>query len=315
MRTRNIGSLTVSVIALGCNNFGGGYEQERVDEVVHAALDAGITFFDTAESYGEGMSESVVGKALGTRRADVVLGTKYTGTPGEVADHVDKSLDRLGTDWIDIYTLHHPVPDVPIAETLGALTELQAQGKIREFGCSNVNREQLRDALSAVGEGRNGFVSVQNDYNLLNRKAEFEVIPECERMGLAFTCYFPIYHGFLTGAFHRNQPFPEGTRLTTASEARKAAVFTDAHFDVLEGIERVAQVAGHSVLDVALARLLAEPGVTAVLPGAASAAHVRANAGAGDWELTPEEVAAVDVAAPSDPDSAPTPSTLTGFAP
>ena len=312
MRFRRIGALDVSVVALGCNNFNGGYDPIEARPVVDAAIDAGVNYFDTAESYGGGRSEEVLGKVLPTDREGLVIATKYDGPPDAAASHAEASMRRLGVDHIDLFTLHHPQPDVPVAETIGALRALVDAGKIREFGCSNFELEPLRAAAAAKGDGQ-GFVSVQNDYNLLNRKMEFSVIPECAATGVAFTAYFPLYHGFLTGDFQRGAPVLEGTRLAKASAERQAAVFTDEHFDVLEGLRAFASRSGHSVLEVALARLLAEPGVAAVLPGAAFDWHARANAAAADWELTPAEVAEVDRLAPSDPNSKDTPSAAHGI--
>jgi len=313
METRKIGSLEVSVGALGCNNFGGGFEQDLVDEVVHAALDAGITYFDTAEGYGKGKSEEVVGIALKGHREGVTVATKYDGRPEDARAHAEASLLRLGVDCIDLFTLHHAVPDVPIAETLGALSELADAGLIREFGCSNVGVAQLEKAAAAVGDGRRGFVSVQNDYNLLNRKMELTVLPYCASTGLAFTAYFPIYHGFLTGDFHRASDLKPGTRLANAHPLRQEAVFTDEHFDVLEGLVGFAEARGRTVLDVALARLLAEPGLAAVLPGAASAQHVRSNAHAATMQLNAEEIAEIDRIAPTVADCPDTPSSENGY--
>jgi aryl-alcohol dehydrogenase-like predicted oxidoreductase len=313
METRKIGSLEVSVVALGCNNFGGGYDQDLVDEVVHAALDAGITYFDTAEGYGKGQSEQVVGKALKGHREGAVVATKYDGRPDEARAHAEASLQRLGVDYIDLYTLHHAVADVPVEETLGALSELARDGLIREFGCSNVGVAQLEEAAAAVGDGRSGFVSVQNDYNLLNRKMELDVLPYCASTGLAFTAYFPIYHGFLTGHFHRGEELKPGSRLATAHPRRQEAAFTDEHFDVLEGLAAFAEARGRTVLDVALARLLAEPGLAAVLPGGASAQHVQSNANAATMQLNAEEIAEIDRIAPTVAGCPDTPSSENGY--
>jgi aryl-alcohol dehydrogenase-like predicted oxidoreductase len=313
METRKIGSLEVSVVALGCNNFGGGFDQDLADEVVHAALDAGITYFDTAEGYGKGKSEEVVGKALQGHRQGVVVATKYDGRPEEARAHAEASLQRLGVDCIDLYTLHHPVSGVPVAETLDALNELASAGLIREFGCSNVDVSQLEEVATAVGAGHRGFVSVQNDYNLLNRKMELTVLPYCASTGLAFTAYFPIYHGLLTGHFQRGAELKPGSRLATSHPLRQAAAFTDEHFDVLEGLAAFAEARGRTVVAVALGRLLAEPGLAAVLPGAASAEHVRANANAATLKLSAEEIAEIDAIAPTIPNSPDTPSVENGY--
>ncbi|MCL2394726.1 MAG: aldo/keto reductase [Acidimicrobiaceae bacterium] len=309
MRTSRIGSLEVSVIGLGGNDYNSGFE--RVTDVVSAALDAGITFFDSAEDYGAGRSEETLGRALGRRRDEIVLSSKYHGQPAEVHAKAEASLRRLGTDHLDLYLLHRPVAGVPLAETLGALSELVEEGKVREIGFSNVDVAQMREAASAATEHH--FVNVQGEYNLLSRRAEVEIIPECAATGLAFTAYFPIYHGFLTGSFSRGGPLAPGSRLAVASEARKAAVFTDEHFDILEALTAFAKDRGHSVLDLALARLLAEPGVAAVIPGASLPEHATASAAAGDWVLTPEEIAEVDRIVPYDPASPGTPSTMNGF--
>jgi aryl-alcohol dehydrogenase-like predicted oxidoreductase len=313
METRRIGSLEVSIVALGCNNFGGGFDQQLADEVVHAALDAGIIYFDTAAGYGSGKSEEVVGHALKGHRQGVVVATKYDGKPTTARECAEASLRRLGVDYIDLFTLHHPLPDVPIAETLGALGELADAGLIREFGCSNVGVAELEEVARAVGDGHRGFVSVQNDYNLLNRKMEFDVLPYCDSNGLAFTAYFPIYHGFLTGHFRRGEELQPGSRLANSHPLRQAAVFTDEHFDILEGLTAFAEARGRTVLDVALARLLAEPGLAAVLPGAASVEHVRSNALAATMKLSAGEIDEIDRIAPSVPNCPDTPSSANGY--
>lgn len=313
MLTRRIGSLEVSVIGLGGNDYSSGFDERRTAAVVDAAIDAGITFFDTAEDYGGGRSEEALGKALAGKRDRVVVATKYAAPPDVARDHLEASLRRLGTDYVDLYVLHRPIPGVPMAETLGALGSLADEGKIRELGCSNVDVAQIREAVAAAGDGQQGFANVQNEYNLFNRKAELSVLPECAASGLAFTAYFPIYHGFLTGAFRRNGPLPEGTRLAVASKKRQDAVFTDAHFDVLEALTRYANERGHSVVELALGRLLAEPGVAAVIPGASLPEHARANAAAGSWVLNDDDIAAVDRIIPCDPQSPDTPSTMNGY--
>lgn len=306
-----IGSLEVSVVALGCNNFDGGYDQVVTDEVVHAALDAGINYFDTAENYGAGRSEEALGRAIAGSREGLVIATKYDGRPETARAHVEASMQRLGVDCIDLYTLHHPVRDAPVEDTLGALADLKAAGLIREFGCSNMGVDELREAAAVPGVHH--FVAVQNDYNLLNRKMEFGVLPYCAETGMAFTAYFPIYHGLLTGDFRRDEVPAPGTRIAAASARRQAAILTDAHFDVVEALAVFAAARGKTVLDVALARLLAEPGVAAVLPGAASAAHASKNAACADWVLTDAEIDEIDRLAPADATSPDTPSKATGY--
>jgi aryl-alcohol dehydrogenase-like predicted oxidoreductase len=310
METRKIGSLDVSVVGMGCRDLGSSISRGEGVDTVLAAVDAGINYLDTAEGYGAGLSEECLGAALSRRRDDVYVATKFTGPPDTARDHLEASLRRLRTDHVDLFTWHHPVDGVPLGEVAGALSDLADQGKIREFGCSNLSIAQLREATAA---GPPGFAALQNDYNLLNRKMEFEVLPECRAAGIAFVAYFPLYHGFLSGAFRRGAPAPAGTRLSRAGEARRAAVFSEEHFDIVEALGEFAAARGKTVLDVSLARLLAEPGVTMVIPGPSHPAEATANAAAGAWRLTAEEIAEIDRIAPGDPTSPDTPSRRRGF--
>src|SRR5215212_6224182 len=215
METRRIGSLEVSVVGVGCNNFGNRLDSEGTAAVVHAALDAGITFFDTADVYSAGKSEEFLGRALGGRRDEVVLATKFGipmegqgsgASPAYIRLAVEASLQRLGTDRIDLYQLHRPDPQVPVAETLRAMAELVRAGKVREIGCSNFSVEQLREA-EAAAEGRPArFVSIQNRYNMLNRDPERDILPECARAGIAFIPYSPLANGLFSGKFRAGQP-------------------------------------------------------------------------------------------------------------
>ncbi|HVB07029.1 MAG TPA: aldo/keto reductase [Acidimicrobiales bacterium] len=314
MERRSIGSLSVSVVGMGCNNFGIRFQEEQSAEVVHASLEAGINYFDTSDSYADGRSEECLGSALAGHRDEAVIATKYDGPPSHVRRSAEASLRRLGVEVIDLFQLHHPYPDAPIGETLAALGELVAEGKVREIGCSNFSVAQLRAAEAAVAGGAPRFVSVQNDYNLLNRKAEFDVLPECVATGVAFNAYFPLYHGLLTGKFRRGEPLPEGTRLAAASPERKAAVFTEHNFDVVEALTAFAEARGHAVLELAFARLLAEPGVVSVIAGATWGEQARANAAAGAWQLSADEIAEVDRLAPASADDADTPSRAHGVA-
>jgi aryl-alcohol dehydrogenase-like predicted oxidoreductase len=306
MKTRKIGSLEVSVVGLGTNNFGFRMEEEQVKPVVDAALEAGINFIDTADSYLK--SEERLGRALGDRRDDVVLATKF-GSPmgkdkpgGASPDYVrsatDRCLRQLGTDRIDLMQLHRPDPDTPIADTLAALDELVKAGKILEIGCSNFSAAQIQEADAAVRDGAARFVSVQNHYNLLKRNDEVDVLPICEKLGLAAVPYFPLASGVLTGKYRRGEPAPEGTRLA-GQAAQAEALLNDRNFDVVERLGAWAEERGHTLLELAFAWLLAKPAVVSVIAGATRGEQAVTNAAAGEWELTPDEVAEVDAIAPS----------------
>lgn len=314
MEHRPIGSLSVSVIGLGCNNFGQRFGEEQTSEVVLAAIDAGINYFDTSDSYGQGASEECLGTALKNHRDDAIVATKYDGAPEVTRAVCLASLARLKMDYIDLYQIHHPYLDVPVAETLGALGDLVEEGLVREIGCSNFSVAQLREASAAVRADRARFVSVQNDYNVLNRKQECDVIPECRMTSVAFNAYFPLYHGLLTGKFHRGEALPEGTRLANASDARKEAVFTDENFDIVEQLSALALEHGKTLLDLALARLLHVPGVTSVIAGATWPEQVRANARTADWSLSDDLCSEIDKIAPCRSDTKDTPSAAHGIA-
>jgi aryl-alcohol dehydrogenase-like predicted oxidoreductase len=298
MERRRVGSLEVSVIGLGCNNFGWRLDADATARVVHAALDAGVTFFDTAELYGEGQSEEYLGRALRGRRESVVIATKFgyktapperRGHPKNVRRAADASLQRLGTEYIDLYYLHSPDPQVPIADTLGALDELVKQGKVREIGCSNFSATQLREAEEAVDPGSARFVCVQNEYSLINRDAEAEVLPECERSGLAFIPYYPLASGLLTGKYRRGKPFPKGTRLGDGHK-----LLSEEHLAIVEQLVQFAEARKRTVLDLAFGWLLTHPAVPSVIAGATSPEQVRRNARASQWKLDAAERAAVD---------------------
>jgi len=303
MDTRRIGSLEVSVIGLGTNNFGFFMEEAAVPPVVDAALEAGINFFDTADSYLE--SEARLAKALGSRRDEVVLASKFAspvdGGPGGAAPDyirsaVERSLTELGTDRIDLYQLHRPDDDTPIADTLGVLDELVHAGKVREIGCSNFSAAQLREAeVAAAGGAR--FVSVQNQWNLLQREDESEAVPEAERLGVGYLPYYPLASGLLSGKYTRGEDAPAGTRLVHFG-SRAGGLLSDRNFDIVDAATAWAAERGHSVLELALAWLAAKPVVASVIAGATSAAQVKANAAAATWVLTPDEVAEVDALAP-----------------
>jgi|SRR5664280_912158 len=302
MDTRRIGSLEVSVIGLGTNNFGFFMEEDAVAPVVDAALEAGITFFDTADSYLE--SEPRLARALGGRRDDVVLGTKFAspvdGGPGGAAPDyvrtaVERSLHRLGTDRIDLYQLHRPDPETPIADTLGVLDELVSEGKVREIGCSNFSAAQLREAEAAAGHAH--FVSVQNQWSLVDRADESEAVPECERQGVGYLPYYPLASGLLSGKYTRGEDAPAGTRLVHFGDGG-GGLLTDRNFDIVDAAGAWAAERGHTVLELALAWLAAHPVVSSVIAGATKPEQVRANAAAANWRLTPAELAEVDALAP-----------------
>jgi aryl-alcohol dehydrogenase-like predicted oxidoreductase len=304
VQKRKIGSLEVSAVGLGCNNFGTRIDEAATREVVAAALDAGIQFFDTADTYGKGLSEEYLGRALGARRGEVVIATKFGSKmdeerkgarPEYVLRAAEDSLRHLGTDYIDLYQIHRPDPEVPIADTLAALDELVRAGKVREIGCSNFSADQLREA-EAAARGRARFVSVQNEYSLLHRDPEAEVLPECERQGLAFLPYFPLASGLLTGKYRRGHAPPQGTRITGGGW--RSDVLTDENLERVEGLVAFAESRGHTLLELAFSWLLARPAVASVIAGATSPAQVRGNAGAAGWRLTDADLAAVDEIAP-----------------
>lgn len=298
METRRIGSLEVSVVGLGCNNFGRRLDAAATRTVVDAALDAGVNFFDTADMYGGTRSEEFLGRALAGRRERAIVATKFGWAIDEtrkgasaayVKRAVEDSLRRLGTDRIDLYQLHKPDPATPIAETLGALGELVRAGKVRELGCSNFSAAQLEEAADAAGDGPR-FVSLQNEYSLLHREPEAEVLGACSRLGVGFLPYFPLANGLLTGKYRRGRPLPTGTRLV---EPGRAAIDERA----LETVERLvafAEERGHTLLELAFAFLLARPAVASVIAGATRPEQIRANAAAGGWRLTTAELAALE---------------------
>ena len=301
MEKRRIGSLQVSVVGLGCNNFGWRLDADATAKVVHAALDAGVNFLDTADIYGGTKSEEYLGKALRGRREQVVVATKFGmkvdeqrqgAKPAYVRQAAEDSLRRLGTDYIDLYQLHQPDAETPIADTLGALNELVKAGKVREIGCSNFSAQQIEEAKAAVPPGTARFVSVQNEYSLLHREPEREVLPECERRGLAFLPYFPLANGLLTGKYRAGRPAPQGTRIST--QERFGKLLNERNLEVAEGLIRFAEARGHTILELAFSWLLAHPVVASVIAGATSEQQVRSNAGAAGWKLTPADLAEID---------------------
>lgn len=301
MAKRRIGSLQVSVVGLGCNNFGWRLDADATAKVVHAALDAGINFFDTADIYGGTKSEEYLGRALRGRREQVIVATKFGmkvdeqrhgAKPEYVRQAAEDSLRRLGTDYIDLYQLHQPDAETPIADTLATLDELVKAGKVREIGCSNFSAQQIREAEAALRPGAARFVSAQNEYSLLHRDPEREVLLECERRGLSFLPYFPLANGLLTGKYRAGRPAPQGTRIST--QERFGKLLNERNLQVVEGLIRFAETREHSILELAFSWLLAHPKVASVIAGATSEQQVRSNSGAAGWKLTPADLAEVD---------------------
>ena len=305
METKPLGrsGLRVSVVGLGCNNFGMRCDQAQTRAVVAKALDLGVTLFDTADVYGpRGVSEEYLGKALENRRGDVIVATKFAMPMGEsplmrggsrrwVMKAAEASLRRLGTDYIDLYQMHFPDAGTPIEETLRALDDLVRQGKVRYVGCSNFSGWQVVEAAwTAKSASLAPFVSAQNFYNLLERNVEKELVPACNAYGLGVLPYFPLASGLLTGKYKRGESAPAGTRL---SAARFAAALNDKNFDRVEKLAEFAAGAGHTLLELAIGWLASQPHVPSVIAGATSPEQVEANVRAGEWKLSAAELAKV----------------------
>ncbi len=307
MTYRQLGTsgLTVSTVGIGCNNFGARMADEDVPRVVGAAIDAGVTLFDTADVYGNlGGSETLLGRALGRRRAEVVVATKFgidmqgangpdwgvRGSRRYIRLAVEASLRRLGTDWIDLYQLHRPDPSTPIEETLAALTELVTEGKVRYIGCSNLTGWQVVDAdWTARTAGLAPFVSAQNEYSWLDRSAETELVPALDHLGVGLLPYFPLAHGLLTGKYRRGAAAPEGTRLAAPNQ-----ILESADFDTVEALTAFADERGLTMMQLAIGGLAAKPTVASVIAGATSVEQIEQNAAAGLWQPSDEELAELD---------------------
>ncbi len=308
METRTIGPLAVSIVGLGCNNFGQRLDYAATAAVVDAALDADVNFLDTADIYGGTQSEELLGRVLRSqpgRRERVVLATKFgmkvagdESLQGARPDYVHRALDaslrRLQTDHVDLYWLHQPDPKTPIGDTLAALDEEVKAGRVRQIGCSNFSAAQLREASAAVKDGAARFVALQNEYSLLHRDPEREVLAECERQGLAFVPFFPLASGLLTGKYRRGQPPPQGTRLAGGNPR----FLNDRNLEAAEALRAFAESRGHTLLELAFSWLLARPQVVSVIAGATKPEQVRANVAAASWKLTEEDLAEVDRLAP-----------------
>lgn len=306
METRKIGSLEVSIVGLGCNNFGMRIDEDRTKVVVDAAIEAGINFFDTADVYGmRGRSEEFLGKALGSRRDEVLIATKF-GSPmaddGQsqggsgrwIRQAVEDSLRRLGTDRIDLYQLHSPDANTPQEETLAALDELVRAGKLREIGCSNFGSTLIDEAQSVSKDKELArYASVQNNYSLLERGVEKKVLPACERHGMGFLPYFPLASGLLTGKYRSPDDLPEGTRLATMAQAipdRAKQVLSDENFAIVGKLRAFAEEKGHTLLELAMSWLASRPVIASVIAGATNADQVKANVASVGWKMTNEEM-------------------------
>ena len=281
--------LQVSRVGLGCNNFGGRIDFDRTREVVDAAIEAGVTFLDTADIYGGGDSERFIGRLIEGRRDKVVLATKFGhgvergGSREHVHRAIDASLERLRTDRVDLWYYHRPDGVTPLRETLEAMQEVARSGKARALGVSNFSAEQLREAKEITGSAGIPVAALQNEYNLLRREAERDTLPLCRELDVGFVPYFPLASGLLTGKYRRGEPDPPGSRL--------AGRVADDVFDRIRPFEAFALERGRTLLELAIAALASQPGVASVIAGATTPDQVRANAAAGDWELTADELA------------------------
>ena len=308
MNTRPLGisGPQVSVVGIGCNNFGGRIEDDTARKVIHKALDLGITLFDTADGYGNrGGSETTLGAILGARRKDIVLATKF-GVPMDDAGllkgasrsyiprALDASLKRLKTDWIDLYQIHWPDPGTPIEETLRALDDVVRQGKVRYIGCSNFAAWQMVEAQwTSRHHGLNAFVSCQNEYSLLVREPERELVPAMRGYGLGLLPYFPLASGLLSGKYKRGAPVPKGLRFDTMPQLA-GRFLTDANWAIVEQLEAFARARGRSTLELAFSWLAARPTVASVIAGVTQPEQVAQNVAAAGWSLTADELAEID---------------------
>ena len=307
MELRNLGNsgLQLPVVGLGTNNFGGRIDKQQSAAVVAKALELGVNFFDTADVYGNrGGSEEALGEALKGHRHEAIIGTKFASPMGEgpylngasrryIMQAVDASLRRLGTDYIDLYQVHFPDQRTPIEETLRTLDDVVRAGKVRYIGCSNFTGWQIADASWTARTDRlTPFVSAQNQYSLLERRPEREVLPACKRFGLGLLPFFPLASGFLTGKYRQGEPLPEGTRLANAGPMANR-VLTEENFGALGKLESFAQQRGKTILDLAMGWLASNEQVTSIIAGATRPEQVEQNVRSSEWRLTKEEMAEV----------------------
>lgn len=308
MEQRRLGKsgLLVSTVGLGCNNFGGRIDLEATRKVIHKAIDLGITLFDTADIYGnKGGSETAMGEVLGARRKEIILATKYAKPMDDagkkrgasrryIIEACEASLRRLKTDWFDLYQQHEPDPETPIEETLSALDDLVRQGKVRYIGCSNLPAWQVVEAqLTARANGREAFISCQDEYSLVMRGIEADLLPAMERYGLGLLPYFPLASGLLTGKYKRNTAMPTGARLTNTPRLADTYM-TEANWTIVEKLEAFCAERGRTMLELAFSWLLARPTVTSVIAGATKPEQLEQNVKAAGWKLTAEEIKTID---------------------
>jgi len=300
MEQRKIGKLDVSVVGLGCNNFGMRIDEDQTVAVVHAALDAGVNFFDTADMYGDTLSEQYLATALKGQRENVILATKFGmgvveegltgGSPEWIRQAVDNSLRRLQTDWIDLYQMHQPDASVPIAESLGALHELVVAGKVREIGCSNFDADLMGESEeTSTDRGFSQFRSVQNRYSVLHREPEDSVLAACAELDVAFLPFFPLESGLLTGKVGADGP-PAGSRLAVMPEERRSNFMTDERVERVNILASYADRHGRSLLELAMSYLSSQPAVASVIAGATSPAQIETNSSACGWVMTADEL-------------------------
>ena len=308
MQKRKLGNAgpEVSLVGLGCNNFGGRIDLEASRRVIDKALDLGITLIDTADTYGNrGGSEEILGKILGARRKDIVLATKF-GLPMDdagklrgasrryITQAIEASLRRLRTDWIDLYQLHRPDPQTPIEETLRTLDELVKAGKVRFIGCSNLSAVQLEEAQAVAQRlGLASFVCCQDEYSLLERDPEKDLVPVMRRDGLGLLPYFPLASGLLTGKYKSGAPLPPGTRLANSSR-HAAGLLTTRNWRIVEALGSLATQRGHTLLELAMSWLASRPYISSIIAGATRPEQVEQNAAAVGWNLSAADLAEID---------------------
>ncbi|MCH2304609.1 MAG: aldo/keto reductase [SAR202 cluster bacterium] len=309
MQYRKLGNsgLDISTVGIGTNNFGRRMDLNATQKVIHKAIDLGINFFDTSNTYGNQLSEEYIGKTITKDiRRNIIIATKFGmdmgGIPNNIGasrkhilEQVDDSLKRLNSDYIDLYQIHVPDPHTPILETLTTLNDLVRSGKVRYIGCSNFAGWQIAQAMeTSRKESLEAFVSNQPEYSMLNRSIETEILPACENYKLGILPFFPLANGFLTGKYKRNQPPPSGTRLSESAESANA-YFTSKNFDIIEKLEQLANDANHTVTELAISWLLSNNNVSSVISGATKTSQLEINAKAADWDLETDVLDEIEI--------------------